>query len=264
MSKLRRRTKYAIAILVILAVALTMVYRTFRRAPTHVGHSRRTAPHDAAAAVDHQMLQGNFGNTVSPEQRQIVISELHAPEQSYTAGTRAPEIDRRTGKQQIVLTQPVGTTVQDTQPTLTWDVRIDSWSYWVHVEDRDTHLTVAASPALDEAMWQIPTPLVRGHSYLWRVDARPSSTRTTGPAVASSTAQFGVLSDEGEREIESAKAGNASHLLLGSLYTHYGMWREAVLEYRKLVDGAPDSPDAIKLLRNAEIRSNAQLAAGVR
>jgi hypothetical protein len=262
MSNPRRRTIYVIAALAILAAALTVAYRSFRHTSAHIARPLRAAQHDAASAVDGQMLQGKFGDGVSPEQRQIVMAELHAPDQSYPTPASAPGIDTRTGKQQIVLTQPLGTTVQDTQPTLTWDVRIDGWSYWVHVEDRDSHQTVATSPVLDEAIWTVPTPLLRGHSYLWRVDASPSSTRTAATAATSSTAQFSVLSDEGEKEIENAKAGNASHLLLGSLYGHYGMWREAVLEYRKLVDGAPDSPDALKLLRNAEVRSNAQLATG--
>ena len=259
MDQSRRRKIYVITALVILVIAMVIAYRSFRHTPAHVGHSR-IAPHDAAAVADGQMLQGKFGNAVSPQQREIVIAELHAPDQSYSTPTRATGIDTRMGKQQIVLTEPLGTTVEDTQPTLTWDIGIDGWSYQVHVEDRDSHQAAVTSPVLDEAMWRIPTPLLRGHSYLWRVDASPGSTRTTATTARSSTAQFSVLSDEGKREIENAKAGNASHLLLGSLYTHYGMWRDAVLEYRKLVDSAPDSPDAIKLLRNAEIRSNAKLA----
>jgi hypothetical protein len=246
----------------IVAVALIVVYRSIRHRSqnAHLGHTPRALQHDASSVVDGQMLQGKFGNTVSPEERQIVMAELHAPDQSYPTPTRAAGSDTRPGNQQVILTQPLGTTVEDTQPTLTWDVRIDGWSYRVHVEDRDSHQTVATSPILDEAIWRISTPLLRGHSYLWRVDASPSGSRATATTTTSPTAQFSVLSDEGEREIENAKAGNASHLLLGSLYTHYGMWRDAVLEYRKLVDAAPDSPDAIKLLRNAEIRSHAQVA----
>jgi hypothetical protein len=259
MNKSRRRKIYAITVLGILAIAVVIAYRSFRSTPAHVGRSR-TAQHDAAAVVDGQMLRGKFGNAVSPEQRQIVLAELHAPDQSYPTPTRAPGIDARTGKQQIVLTEPLETTVEDTQPTLTWDVGIDGWRFRVHVEDRNSHQAVATSPVLDEAMWRIPTPLLRGHGYLWRVDASPSLTGTTAGTVTSPAGHFSVLSDEGEREIKNAKSGNASHLLLGSLYTHYGMWRDAVLEYRKLVDSAPDSPDAIKLLRNAEIRSNARLS----
>jgi len=255
---------YAIAAIVILAVTLTIFYRLSRRGSqnAHLGHTPRAVRHDASSVVDGQMLQGKFGNTVSAEERQIVTAELHAPDQSYPTPARGGGPDIRAGKQRIILTQPVETTVEDIQPTFTWDVPIDGWSYRVHVEDREAHQIVATSSVLDEAMWRIPTPLLRGHSYLWRVDALPSGSRTTETINTSPTAQFSVLSDEGEREIQNAKAGNASHLLLGSLYTHYGMWRDAVLEYRKLVDDVPDSPDAIKLLRNAEIRSNAQLTNG--
>ncbi|MGC1421033.1 MAG: hypothetical protein WA354_14905 [Terracidiphilus sp.] len=251
----------AIAGILILASALAIVYRSIRQSSQNAHVSRPARQHDASAVADSQMLQGKFGNTVSPEDRQIVMAQLHAPDQSYPTQARSAGPGARMGKQEITLTEPVETTVQDTQPTLTWDISIDGLSYRAHVEDRDSHQIVATSPDLDEAMWRVSNPLVRGHSYLWRVDANPSGTRTAAPTISSKTAQFSVLSDEGEKEIENAKASNASHLLLGSLYTHYGMWRDAVLEYRKLVDSAPDSPDAIKLLRNAEIRSNAKLAA---
>ena len=268
LNTMRKHTRgylYAIFAIVILAVALIIFYRLVRHDSqnAHLRHPARPSQHDASSVVDGQMLQGKFGSTVSSEERRIVMAELHAPEQSYPTPIRAAGADTRAGKQPITLTEPLGTTVEDTRPTLTWDVSIDGLGYRVHVEDRDSHQTVATSPVLDEAIWRIPTPLLRGHSYLWRVDASPGGARTTTPTASSPMAQFSILSDEGEREIENAKAGNASHLLLGSLYTHYGMWRDAVLEYRKLVDSAPDSPDAIKLLRNAEIRSNAQQAVEV-
>lgn len=261
--KRARRLLFAFTTIVIIGAAIAMFYGSrYGSKSAHQGRPPRPLQHDAASAVDGQMLQGKFGNTVSPEDRQIVMAELHAPDQSYPTPIRGAGNDSPAGKQQIVPTEPLGTTVEDTQPTLTWDVRIDGWSYRVHVEDRDSHQAVATSPILDEAIWRLSTPLLRGHSYLWRVDASPGGARATSTTTTSPTVQFSVLSDEGEREIENAKAGNASHILLGSLYTHYGMWRDAVLEYRKLVDDAPDSPDAIKLLRKAEIRSNAQMATG--
>jgi hypothetical protein len=259
--KRSRKYLFAIAGVVILALTLGIIYRSLRHSSQNAHMSHPATQHDASAVADTEMLQGKFGNTVSPEERQIVMAQLHAPDQSYPTQALAAGAGARTGKQQITLTEPVETTVQDTQPTLTWDVSIDGLSYRAHVEDRDSHQIVATSPDLNEAMWRVSNPLARGHSYQWRVDANPSGPRTAAPTISSQTAQFSVLSDEGEKEIENAKASNASHLLLGSLYTHYGMWRDAVLEYRKLVDSAPDSPDAIKLLRNAEIRSNAKLAA---
>src|SRR5258708_2287048 len=120
MSKSRRRTIYVIAALVILAVTLTIVYRLIRHNPVHLGHSPRASQHDAAAVIDGQMLQGKFGNTVSPEERQIVMAQLHAPDQSYPAPPGAGT-DAHAGKQRIILTQPLGTTVEDSQPTLTSD-----------------------------------------------------------------------------------------------------------------------------------------------
>lgn len=208
------------------------------------------------------MLQGKFSQDVSAEQREIVAAELRASDQPSSSQPAETNPEARSGGQQIVPTQPVGTTVEETQPTFTWDTRLDGVSYQVHIEDQNSHQPVATSPALDEALWQVPTPLLRGHAYAWSVEAIPVGGRATAKAVNSSAAQFSVLSDEGEQEIQNARAHSASHLLLGSLYTHYEMWRDAVLEYRKMVDEVPDSPEAIKLLRNAELRASSKLAGG--
>jgi len=205
------------------------------------------------------MLQGKFGNTVSAQDRQAVEAALRASDQLNVTPTQAAQTETRSGKQRIVLTEPLGTTVENTEPTLTWDAPSDGWTFRVHVEDRDSHQTVVTSAELDEALWLVSSPLLRGHSYLWHVEATAVGSHSKAPIDTSAPGLFSVLSDAGELQIQNARAGNPSHLLLGSLYTHYEMWPEAVLEYRKLVSEVPDSPEAIRLLRNAELRSNAQL-----
>jgi len=259
MQKHRRRILFAIAGIVILAVAFTFAYRSLHHESQRAYFARSTQPPAPGAAVEKQMLQGKFGQDIPAEERQIVSEQLRAPDQPSLNQSLGTQAKMHPGGQQIVPTQPLATTIEDTQPTLTWDARIDGWSYRVRVDDRDSHETVVTSPVLDEAMWRMPTPLLRGHTYLWRVDAMPTGVRTTA-ATTSSTAQFAVLSDTGEQEIQNARSHKASHLLLGSLYTHYEMWRDAVQEYRKMVDEVPDSPEALKLLRNAELRSSSQLA----
>ena len=258
--KYTNRSRYAIAGVVIIAAGLIFAYHRHNLQVERSRHALRPLQHDASSAVDSQMLQGKFGNAVSAEDRQAVEAALQASNQPSVAQTQASQTETHSGKERIVLTQPLGTTVEDTEPTLTWDAPSDGWTYLVHVEDRDSHQTVAISPVLDEALWRVSSPLLRGHTYMWRVDGKAAGNNPTAATITSKTAQFSVLSDEGERQIQNARAGNPSHLLLGALYTHYQMWREAVLEYRKLVSEAPDSPEAIKLLRNAERRSNAQLA----
>jgi hypothetical protein len=263
MRKPTHKRVYSIAAIVILAVVTTTVYWSYRQSSRRALRNRlpkrslQVAPQGVA---EQQMLQGKFSADIPAEQRQIVADEIRAPDQTSFNQPVETQAQVRPGEQQIVITQPLETTVEDTQPTLTWDAHIDGWSYMVRIDDRDSRQIVVKSPILDEALWRIPTPLLRGHSYRWRVDAMPNGSHTTARAAASSTAQFSVLSDEGEQAIQNAMAHNASHLVLGSLYTHYEMWREAVLEYRKLVDEVPDSPEAIKLLRNAEIRSSSKLA----
>ncbi len=263
MGKRTHKRLYVLLGIVIIAVACSFAY--YRQSSERARLNRLPRRSQALApegVAEQQMLQGKFSQEVPIEQRQMIGAELHASDQpALNQPVQAPT-PVRPGEQQVIITQPLGTTVEDVQPTLTWDATIDGWSYQVHVDDQNSRQTVATSPVLDEAMWRLPTPLLRGHTYLWRVDAIPLGIRTTAKTVTSSAARFAILSDEGEQAIQNAKAHNASHLLLGSLYTHYEMWRDAVLEYRKMVDEVPDSPEAIKLLRNAEIRSTSKLAAG--
>jgi len=254
------RWTYAIAGIVIMAAALTVAYHRHSLQIERSRHARRPFPHDALSVADSQMLQGKFGNTVSTQDRQAVEAALRGSDLTNPTETQAAQTEAPSGIRRIVLTQPLGTTVEDAEPTLTWDAPSDGLTYRVHIEDRATHQTVATSEVLDEALWRVTSPLPRGRGYLWRVDAYAAGNHSTAPSLTSAIGQFSVLSDEGEEQIRNARSGNPSHLLLGAIYTHYQMWREAVLEYRKLVDEVPDSPEAIKLLRNAELRSNAQLA----
>lgn len=249
-----------VAAIVLIATAAAIAFHQHNLKIGRSRHERRPLQQDASSVADSQMLQGKFGNTVSPQDRQAVEAALRASDQPDLTKSQAAQADTGSGKLRINLTQPLGTTVEDTEPTLTWDAPSDGWTYRVHIEDRDSHQIVATSAALDEALWQVSSPLQRGRTYLWRVDARLVQGHSAVRTITSSNGQFSVLSDAGEQQIRNARAGNPSHLLLGSLYTHYEMWHEAVLEYRKLVDAVPNSPEAIKLLRSAEMRSNAQLA----
>lgn len=254
-----KRWVYAIAGIVILAAALFVAYRHSLQIERS-RHARRPLLHDGSSVADSQMLQGKFGNAVSAQDRHAVEAALRGSDQTNPTGTQAVQTEAPSGKRRIALTQPLGTTVEDAEPTLTWDAPSDGLTYRVHIEDQATHQAVATSEVLDEALWRVPSSLPRGRGYLWRVDAFAAGNHSKAPSLTSAIGQFSVLSDEGETQIRNARGSNPSHLLLGALYTHYQMWPEAVLEYRKLVDELPNSPEAIKLLRNAELRSNAQLA----
>ena len=104
----------------------------------------------------------NSGNTVSTARSAGGRSRIAASDQPNLGQTQAAQTETRSGKQRIVLTQPLGTTVEDTEPTFTWDVSSEGWTYRVHVEDRDSHQTIATSPVLDEALWRVSNPLLRG------------------------------------------------------------------------------------------------------
>ena len=256
-----KRWVIALAAIVTIAVAFAVVYHRHNLQIERSRHVRRPLQHDASSIADSQMLQGNFSNAVSAQDRQVVESALKAADQPEPAQSQIPQTSSQTGKQKIVLTQPLGTTVEDTEPTFTWDAPAGGWTYRVRIEDGESRQTIATSSPLDEAIWRVSTPLLRGHKYVWRVDAVIEGGRSPAPSLTSATGEFAILSDEGEKQLQNARVGNPSHLILGSLYTHYQMWPDAVLEYRKLVNEVPNSPDALKLLRNAELRSNAQLAA---
>jgi hypothetical protein len=256
-----KRWVIAIAAIVTIAVAFGVAYHRHNLQVERSRHVGRPLQHDASSVADSQMLQGKFSIAVSAQDRQVVESALKAADQHEPAQSQIPQTSSRTGKQQIVLTQPLGTTVEDVEPTFTWDAPAGSWTYRVHIEDGESHQTIAISSPLDEAIWRTPTLLLRGRKYVWRVEAVIEGSLPPTPSLSSANGEFAILSDEGEKQIQNARVGNPSHLILGSLYTHYQMWPDAVLEYRKLVNDVPNSPDALKLLRNAELRSNAQLAA---
>ena len=259
MGKHRHKLIYILLGIAILLVACMLAYRW---RSSRSSSPKRSPPLAPAGLAEQAMLQGKFSKDISAEQRKIVADELQASDQPSQAEPAEPISTSRGGTQQITPTQPVGTTVEDTQPTLTWDAMVDGWRYRIRLEDESSPAQAITSPILDEAMWGVAAPLTRGHAYIWRVEAMPAGSRTTATSVTSALAQFKVLSEEGEREIQNARAQNAPHLLLGSLYTHHGMWREAVLEYRKMVEEVPDSPDAIRLLRNAERRASSKMGLG--
>jgi hypothetical protein len=256
-----KRWGIPIAAIGVIAVVFAVAYHRHNLQIERSRHVRRPLQHDASSVADSQMLQGKFSIAVSAQDRQVVESALKAADQPEPAQSQIPQTSSRTGKQQIVLTQPLGTTVEDVEPTFTWDAPAGSWTYRVHIEDGESHQTIAISSPLDEAIWRTPTLLLRGRKYVWRVEAVIEGSLPPTPSLSSANGEFAILSDEGEKQIQNARVGNPSHLILGSLYTHYQMWPDAVLEYRKLVNDVPNSPDALKLLRNAELRSNAQLAA---
>jgi hypothetical protein len=258
MGKRTHKRLYIVAGIVVLAIACILAYHW---QSSRAGSAKRIQPLAPSGIAEQQMLQGKFSQDIPAEQRQIIAAELQASDQPQQSqpGSRPAQV--RPGEQHIALTQPLETTVEDTQPTLTWDATIEGWSYRIRIEDQVSHQSVVTSPILDEAMWRVSTPLLRGHAYVWSVDAIPVGIRTTAPTVTSAPARFSILSDQGEQEIQTARAHNAPHVLLGSLYTHYEMWRDAVLEYRKMVVEVPNSLEAIKLLRNAESRASSKMAA---
>ena len=83
------------------------------------------------------MLQGKFSQEVPIEQRQMIGAELDASDQP-ALNQPVQYHSSVTGEQQVIITQPLGTTVEDVQPTLTWDATIDGWSYQVHVDDQNS------------------------------------------------------------------------------------------------------------------------------
>jgi hypothetical protein len=166
MGKRTHRRRYILAGIVIVSIACVLAYHW---RSSRAGSTKRSQPLAPAGVAEQAMLQGKFSQEISAEQRKIVAAELQASDQPSQAERAEPISPSRSGEQQINLTQPLGTTVEDTQPTLTWDATVEGWSYRVHLEDQVSHQTEITSPILDEAMWRVAAPLLRGHAYVWRV-----------------------------------------------------------------------------------------------
>lgn len=143
---------------------------------------------------------------------------------------------------------PASTTVEDTRPSFHWQRLAGATEYTLMIKDLVSGAEIE-SPSVSGTSWTAEAPLVRGHQYVWMVEAVVGSHRVRAPGTHKPFATFTVLDERREAEIvEARKRFGDSHLGMGLAYADAGLVREAEREFSDLVAANPGSSLAKNLL----------------
>jgi hypothetical protein len=157
---------------------------------------------------------------------------------------------------------PVATAVEDPSPEFRWSADDQATGYRITIArtSDDIPITTADVPK-EQLSWRASTPLVRGQTYAWQVQAlRNDSVVATAPAPPQPQARFSVLSEEPARELDSLKQRiGDSHVALALAYARSGLIDKADAELAALENENRDStvPGRLRAaLRNATASSH--------
>ena len=159
------------------------------------------------------------------------------------------------------IVSPKGVALEETLPTLEWapDERAATYRITVARKSDDAISEVADVPGR-QSSWKLQKPLPRGETFAWQIESiREGETIATAPGSSRSEAQFYVLSDREEGELDEARASFArSHLAMALTYARLGLSDQADAELRSLEQDNPGSTLPAKLraaLRNSVVAS---------
>ena len=156
----------------------------------------------------------------------------------------------------FTLLAPVGTFVEDVQPTFRWQSLTGATSYKVTIFDAALN-EVAASPAVSGTEWKSSMQLERGKVYLWQVSATKNGQQVVAPAPPAPEAKFELLDLSQANELEQLKREQPNaHLALGRAYASRGVLDEAEREFRLVPDSNADYALAQKFIHNLEALRN--------
>ena len=178
------------------------------------------------------------------------------PETSPTTLRPAPGTLAGATPEPVVLRQlsPVGQVVRDLRPELRWTPREEATGYVVYLAVSD-----GRSPVLRQELpgnttsWKPPTPLTRGATYEWQVEARENGNLIDrAPRPPAPEVRFQVLDAARAAELVQLEKRHAGHpLVLGVAYARDGLETEALAQFTALEKQHPNSPAAARLLQSA-------------
>jgi hypothetical protein len=176
--------------------------------------------------------------------RPAIIAEL--------AGKTSNLMSKKTEGESFALLNPVGTVVQNEQPTFRWQALPEATSYTVYILDFNFHILVK-SQALSTNLWTIPQALRRGEVYVWQVTATRNGREITSPSAPMPEARFKILEQAKASELQRlAKERPDAHLILGTIYAHNGLLDEAEREFQKAINKNQNADSAKKLLQSVK------------
>jgi hypothetical protein len=149
--------------------------------------------------------------------------------------------------------RPLGEVVESDRPTFRWP-ETSGATYTVLVGEKGR--VVAQSSPLTTNTWRSETPLPRGRTYSWQVEARRGEETSMFPAPPAAMARFHVLEARLKAQLDAARrAVPGDDLLLGIIAARAGL-RDTALQHlraaaergepeaRPLLDSVQNWPDA--------------------
>jgi len=130
----------------------------------------------------------------------------------------------------FALLSPVGTFVEDVQPTFQWQPLAGATAYEVSVFDSALN-QVAESGQISALAWKANIPLQRMRVYLWQVTATKNGEQIVAPTPPAPEAKFEIIGQAQAKELEHLRSSQPdAHLELGIAYVRDGLLDEAERE----------------------------------
>jgi hypothetical protein len=282
--RLQRRPVYAVAAIVLVAVAMLIGVITLSRrsGPLEANKQEQTnrdsersptiSPTPPASVEDSArvvVLKDAGGEVIIDKDGRITgLNEVSENSRHYVAQaalseqTVSSDVLRRLsgepgdlrgnndGPRGFRLLYPVRRVVTEARPVFRWESLPGVSSYRVYVLDHDGN-QVSQSEDLPPAQtqWEAPASLRRGQIFSWAVTAMVDGKKVVSPSASAPEMKFAVLSTADFQELSRLKKSN-SHLALGVFYARVGLLNEAEREFERLVELNPQSELSRKLLQS--------------
>ena len=281
--RLQRRPVYAVAAIVLVAVAVLIgVIALSRRSGALEAnkqeqtnrdseHSPSLSPTPAASVEDSatvaKLKDAGGEVTIDKDGRITGLDEVSENSRQYVARAALSEqivpseVLRRLsgepgglrgnddGPQGFRLLYPVRRVVTEVRPVFRWESLPGVSSYRVYVLDQDgKQVSQSEELAATQTQWEAPA-LRRGQIFSWVVTAMVDGKKVVSPSASTPEIKFAVLSTADFQELSRLKKSN-SHLALGVFYARVGLLNEAEREFESLVELNPQSELPRKLLQS--------------
>ena len=282
--RLQRRPVYAVAAIVLVAVAvfIGLIALSRRSGPLQANKQEQTnrdsergpiiSPTPAASVEDSarvaKLKDAGGEVTIDKDGRITGLDEVSENSRQHVARAALSEqivpadVLRRLsgepgglrsnddGPQGFRLLYPVRRVVTEARPVFRWESLPGVSSYRVYVLDEDGN-EVSQSEDLPptQTQWEAPASLRRGQIFSWAVTALVDEKKVVSPSASDPEMKFAVLSTADFQELSPLKKSN-SHLALGVFYARVGLLNEAEREFERLVELNPQSELSRKLLQS--------------
>jgi hypothetical protein len=181
------------------------------------------------------------------------LSQRRLPLPDFLAELRQRPEGGPPEKAVIVLRQPVGTAVMDTEPVFRWLTVPGQWVYRVTVDDGKGDV-LASEDAVRPGLWHPSTDLPVNVTLRWQVTA----TDPTGALISSGpAAQFLVVDASTRGRLVSLRLQHANlHALLAVEFASEGLVPEAQSELAQLTPQNPNSALLFRWMTSLEDKSS--------